>query len=162
MYELRQAEPGNVLVPLAVGNTWRYSGSGSSVVYRVTGPNPEGEGVLVERVHRGRGRETRTVETWSAGTAVGDGSFYARTADGRSSGFGYTFGTANTEGEGVRLEYEPFAIGDENRYGVCYVVEQTDLNASFVRPGRTCFLSGIGIVSDDRDGWMTLTSYTLR
>lgn len=159
---LRQASPGDVLVPLAVGNTWTYAAAdGSTVVYRVAGPGAE-YGVRVERTRRGAGGEQRTVETWSAGTEVGDGSFYARAADGRSSGFSYSFGIPNAEGDRVRVERETVRVGSASHEAICYVVEATEYNADYARPGRTCVVPRIGIVSDDRDSAMTLTSYSLR
>ena len=159
---LRQASPGDVLVPLAVGNTWTYAAAdGSTVVVRVVGPGAE-YGMRVERTRRGAGGEQRTAETWSAGDEIGDGSHYAQTADGHGSGFSYGFGIPSAEGDGERVERETVRVGSASHEAICYVVEATEYNAEYARPGRTCIVPRIGIVSDDRDGAMTLTSYTLR
>ncbi len=160
---LRQASPGDVLVPLAVGNTWTYAAAdGATVVYRITGPGEQGYGVRAERTRRAGGTEQRTVETWSTDGEVGDGSFYAQTDGDCSSGFAYSFGLPEAEGEGVSVERETVRVGEESREAICYAVEATEYNVDYARPGRTCFVPRIGIVSDDRDGAMTLTSYTLR
>ena len=160
---LRQAVPGDMLVPLAAGNTWTYAAAdGSTVTIRVTGSGEEGYGMRVERTRRGSGSETRTVETWSAGSEIGDGSFYTQSNDDpRSGSFAYSFGVPVAEGEGRSVEHETVQIGQERLEALCYVVTAVDDNV-YVDPGRTCFVPRVGIVSDDRDGAMTLTSYSLR
>ena len=160
---LRHASPGDVLVPLAVGNTWTYAAAdGATVTIRVTGPGENGYGMRVERTRRGIGGEKRTVETWTTGGELGDGSFSSQSNDDtRSSSFGYSFGMPTDEGEGRSVEREAARVREERLEALCYTVVRVDDNV-YVNPGRTCFVPRVGIVSDDRDGAMTLTSYSLR
>ncbi len=161
---LRQASPGDVLVPLAIGNTWTYAGAdGSTTTLRVTGPEP-GEysaGVLVERTTRGAGTERRAVEVWSGGGAVGDGRLEIKTAEDTYRGFDYTFGVPQVEAED-RVERATVRVGSESYEAICYVDAVGEYDAEGARPSRACFVPRLGMVSDDRDGAMTLTSYTLR
>ena len=161
---LRQATPGDVLVPLAVGNTWTYAGAdGSTTTLRVVGPASldYGVGMRVERTTRGAGPERRTVETWSGSTTIGDGRLDVRTADDAYRGFDYTFGVPQAEGED-RVERATVRVGAEALEAFCYVDTVGEYDAEGTRPSRACFVPRIGMVSDDRDGAMTLTSYTLR
>ncbi|HEX8297761.1 MAG TPA: hypothetical protein VF594_01260 [Rubricoccaceae bacterium] len=160
---LRTASPGDVLVPLTVGNTWTYAGTSPggpvTVTYRVTGPDPEpySDGVLVERLERGRGGEVRTVETWTTYDGVGDGGLNIRTADDTYRGFAYAFGVP--EGDGQRVERATVQIGAEAREAVCYVEGE---GGDSPAPRRTCFVPRLGMVSDDGRDTLTLTSHRLR
>lgn len=163
---LRTETPGDVLVPLTVGNTWTYARAdgASTVTYRVveqrTGTDEYDRplsGVAVERVLRGAGGEQRTTEVWD-----GDGSLFIETAEGGFHGFDYSYGVPQAEAYyGQRVERQTVTVGGERRDAVCYVTGPT-VEDPAISPSRTCFVPRIGMVSDDRDGAMTLTSYTLR
>lgn len=162
---LRTATPGDVLVPLAVGNTWIYAGTSSAgpftVTYRVTGSDPEpySNGFRVERTVQDGDGTRRTVETWSPGYGVGDGSLNVRTADDESRGYSYSFGVAEAGYGGSRVERSTVRVGAEAREAVCYVEgEGGDAPA----PRRTCFVPRVGMVSDDGRDTMTLTAHTIR
>ena len=117
----------------------------------------------VERTRRGAGGEQRTVETWSAGEEVGDGSHYAQTADGHAQRIHLQLRHPERGGRGrARRARDGPRRSPASHEAICYVVEATEYNAPYALPGRTCIVPRIGIVSDDRDGAMTLTSYTLR
>jgi len=166
MPALRQATPGDVLVPLAVGNTWTYAAPGGSVTYRVTGRDPQeySTGMLVERLGRGRGGERRAVEVWSLSTGdsdVGSGGLSVRAAGGAYSSFEYSFGVPEVYA-GDRTERTTVRIGAASHEAVCYIDEVGEYDEPGTRANRTCFVPRIGMVSDDRGGAMTLTSYTLR
>lgn len=167
MHALRQATPGDVLVPLAVGNSWTYATPGGSVTYRVTGPDPQeySTGMLVERVDRGRGGERRAVEVWSLSTgdsAVGSGGLSVRTAGNAYSSFEYSFGVPEVQ-DGDRTERATVRVGAAPHEAVCYIDEVGQYDEPGTRARRTCFVPRIGMVSDERNGeTLTLTAHTLR
>lgn len=160
MRALRTVAPGDVLVPLAVGNTWTYATAGGTVTYRVAAPAPDGLGraFVVERVRRTGGAARRTAEAWSRWEDVGYGGLRLEVGDDVTV-FDYSFGVPKPFGFGQRIERETVQVAGAPREAICYVVAPND---DGVRPGRACFVPRIGMVSDDRDGAMTLTSYTLR
>ena len=169
---LRTATPGDVLVPLTVGNTWTYSSlsaqSPLTVTYRVTGADPEpySDGLLVERTARDAGGTRRTVETWFPGYGVGDGSFGTRAGD-EYAGFSYRFGVAQADGLGERVERETTHVGGAAQQAVCYVAgphaTEDGYSVGPDAPQRTCFVPRVGMVSRTEAGaTLALTAHTLR
>lgn len=158
---------GDVLVPLASGNTWTYTtdDGGTTVTYRIVGPETETNeygdtllGFAVERIARGPRGERRTSEVWNGG-----GSFVAEPAGGEMRVFSYEYGVPETLGETERIERTTVYIGAASHEAICYVTDAASTEGgTAIDASRTCFVPRIGMVSDDRDGAMTLTSYTLR
>ena len=169
---LRQPTPGDVLVPLAVGNTWTYAGSdGSTTTLRVTGPEPDGYGssVLVERTTRDARGERRTVEKWGGDAAVGDGSLLVRVRDDAtgqddwSTYFEYRFGQPVPIRPGQLVERTAVTLGGTSHDAICYTDAPGEWDEPGAQPIRTCFVPRLGMVLDERDGTtLTLTAHTLR
>ncbi len=157
---LCHATPGDVLVPLAVGNTWTYATPAGTVTYRVTGPSEGGYQMQVERAQRGPGGEQRTTEQWRTSDLIGDGSLSISTDD-AYRGFEYHFGVPEVD-RADRIERTTVRVGTESHEAICYIDAVGEYETERTRPSRTCFVPRLGMVSDDRDGAMTLTSYTLR
>ena len=170
---LRQPTPGDVLVPLAVGNTWTYAGAdGATVTLRVTGPYPDDPDATmrVERTTRDARDERRTVEGWRSGGAVGDGSLLVRIRDAVtgyddwSTYFDYRFGQPAPSRPSDLVERTSVRLNGTVHDAVCYIDMPGEWDEPGAQPLRTCFVPRIGMVSDDddTDGAMTLTSYSLR